>query len=352
VIIAFLGVCLGVRRHLDPCEVARCVQMSDDGMSHREIGEIFGVSNSVVSRVVRRFRETGQYTRRHGGGRERATTPVQDRYLRTLVARQRFSNARRLRNEFQNATGVRVSTQTIRNRLHEGGLRARRPAVGPVLTPARRMQRLAFAQDHENWRINQWANVLFTNESRFCQDGNDRRTRVWREQGHRYYDYAVAEHDRWGGPSLMVWGGISIGGRTDLVVLQRVSMNARRYLDMVLRPIVLPYAGAIGENFILMDDNARPHRARLVRDFLDSEGIESMEWPPYSPDLNPIEHVWDHLGRQIREAENPPVTLVDLEQALRAAWTAMTPQFIIRLIRSMRQRCRDVIRVRGGHTQY
>lgn len=347
-----ISLCEGVRRHLTDVEVARVVQMSEDGMTYRQIGNSVGVSSSVVSRAIQRYREHGVYSRRHDGGRRRATTPREDRHLHTLVARQPFRTARRLRSEFQNATGVRVSVQTIRNRLHEDGLSARRPAICPVLTAAHRAHRLDFAHNHVDWNLDQWSNVLFTNESRFSVEGNDRRVRVWRRRGHRFRDYAIAEHDRWGGPSLMVWGGISLGGRTDLYVMRGQTMNAQRYLDNIIRPIVLPYAGAIGPDFILMDDNARPHRARVVNQFLEEQTIERMEWPAYSPDLNPIEHIWDSLWRQVRGADNLPTTLDQLEQELVRVWAEMTVQFVAQYIRSMSQRCQDVIRARGGHTRY
>lgn len=350
--LAFIGLCSCVRRHLSEVEVARVVQMSEDGRTYRQIGNVIGVSSSVVSRVIRRYREHGQYSRRHGGGRQRATTPREDRHLHTLVARQPFHTARRLRSDFQRDTGVRVSVQTIRNRLHDSGLNARRAATCPVLTAAHRVHRLNFAHDHVDWTLDQWRAVLFTNESRFSLDGNDRRVRVWRRRGHRYRDFAIAEHDRWGGRSLMVWGGISMGGRTDLHVMRGQTMNAQRYLDDVLRPIVLPYAGAIGPDFVLMDDNARPHRARVVNQFLEEQGIERMEWPAYSPDLNPIENIWDYLGRQIRGADNPPTTLQELEEALVRVWMAMTLDFVSRYIWNMSQRCQDVIQARGGHTRY
>ncbi|GBN35036.1 hypothetical protein AVEN_129147-1 [Araneus ventricosus] len=69
------------------------------------------------------------------------------------------------------------------------------------------------------------------------------------------------------------------------------ALTAQRYRDDILRPIVVPYAAAIGDESILMEDNARPHRAELVDNFLFDEGIFRMDWPAYSPDLNPIEHV-------------------------------------------------------------
>jgi hypothetical protein len=61
-----------------------------------------------------------------------------------------------------------------------------------------------------------------------------------------------------------------------------------RYRDEILHPIVRPYAGAVGDGFILMDDHCRPHRARVVTDYLENEKIERIEWPSCSPDMNPI----------------------------------------------------------------
>ncbi|GFX58885.1 transposable element Tcb2 transposase [Trichonephila clavipes] len=102
----------------------------------------------------------------------------------------------------------------------------------------------------------------------------------------------------------------------DLYIIRDGPLTARRYRDEILRPIVVSYASAIGDYFILMDDNCRPHRVNLVEDFLFEEGIVRMEWPAYSPDMNPIEHVWDALGRRVADRQPPPKTLQELERAL------------------------------------
>ena len=82
----------------------------------------------------------------------------------------------------------------------------------------------------------------------------------------------------------MVWVGISFEGRTD--VINGGTLTALRYRDEILDPIMRPFAGAIGDNFILMQDNARPHTARVCMDYLNRETIEVMDWPARSPDLN------------------------------------------------------------------
>ena len=113
--------------------------------------------------------------------------------------------------------------------------------------------RLAWARDHVTWTQNDWAPVLFTDESRFCVDFTDRRARVWRMPNERFAPVCVEKHDRFGGGSVMVWAGISAQGKTDLHVIDNGTLTALRYVNEILDVYVRPYAGAVGENFILMD---------------------------------------------------------------------------------------------------
>ncbi|GFX82476.1 transposable element Tcb2 transposase [Trichonephila clavipes] len=87
-----------------------------------------------------------------------------------------------------------------------------------------------------------------------------------------------------------VWRGIILGSRTDLHV-QSVTMTGHIYRDVILEQHGRLFRGAMGDEFLLMDDNARPHRANIEDECLQSEDITRMDWPAYSPDLNPIEHV-------------------------------------------------------------
>lgn len=340
------------RQRLSAEEMNRGTGMLEAGVSQRRVAEVLNVSQSVVSRMWNRYLVTGNASHNHGGGRRRSTTVRQDRFLVIQARRHRFQNATSLNNDFQNATGVQISTQTLRNRLHESGLRARRPAIRVPLTPRHVQERLLFAQNHVRWTINDWTPVLFTDESRFCLDFTDKRQKVWRMPNERFHTLNVSEHDRYGKGSVMVWAGISMNGKTDLYVIENGTLTADRYCNEILDRFVRPYAGAVGPEFILMDDNARPHRARVTDAYLERETIDRMDWPARSPDLNPIEHAWDMLQHAISARAIQPRTLQELQNALVEEW-ARIPQYKIRtLITSMRRRCRAVINARGHHTRY
>ncbi|GFU94267.1 transposable element Tcb2 transposase [Trichonephila clavipes] len=229
--------------------------------------------------------------RRPGQDRRRATTPNADRYLVLTARRHRNMNATLLQQHFRPATGTTVSTQTVRNRLHGVGLYDRRPMVCVRLTSRHRRDRREWATEHVNWRRNEWSSALLSGESHFSVHPDNRRIFIWRECGSRNNPASVHESVRFCGGGVLVYGFISLDGRTDLYIIRDRPLTARRYRDEILRPIVVPYVAAIGDDFILIDGNSRPHCVNLVEDSLFEEGIVRMEWPACFPDMNPIEHV-------------------------------------------------------------
>lgn len=153
------------------------------------------------------------------------------------------------------------------------------------------------------------------------------------------------------GGSIMVWGGISWNHKSALVLVDG-TLNGQQYRDHVLNSVTIPFGlESIGPGFLLQDDNAPPHRCTLVDTFHEEHmKYTHMEWPSRSPDLNPIEQMWDQLGRAI--VRRGIQRQADLIPAVMEEWDGI-PQFRVqRLIRSMRSRCDNVITASGGATKY
>ncbi|KFM60472.1 Transposable element Tcb1 transposase, partial [Stegodyphus mimosarum] len=189
---------------------------------------------------------------------------------------------------------------------------------------------------------------MFSDESRFSLQSDSRRTFIWRAPGTRYHQENIIERHRYGGAGVLVWGGIILGSRTDLHV-QIGTMTSQIYRDVILEQHVRLFRGAMGAQFVFMDDNARPHRANIVSECLQSEDITRMDWPAFSPDLNPVEHVWDMLGRRVA-GHPPPTCLPELRRALLFEWCNIRQDQIDNLILSMPRRCTDCIASSRRHT--
>ena len=146
-------------------------------------------------------------------------------------------------------------------------------------------------------------------------------------------------------------GRYTAHGKTDLVIVDG-NLNSRCYIDEILRPVVVPYVQNMGQGALLQDDNARPHRARIVDVYLQQEQIMRVDWPACSPDLNPIEHAWDQLGRAVQTRLNMDSTRADLRRFLLEEWDRLPQNIIQRLIHIMRRRCAECIAAGGGPTHY
>ena len=200
-----------------------------------------------------------------------------------------------------------------------------------------------------------------------CLDHND--GRVWRRRGER-----LSGPQRWAGAGVeeerrAVAGRMHQGGdavwrrlrhgvgwvfsyhRTPPHHVQG-NLNGQRYRDEILRPLVVPALQQIGQQAVLQDDNAMPHRARVVNTFLQQAGINSMDWPACSPDLNPIENLWDHLEQRVVRNHPPAQTLQQLLALLQLEWQAIPQHQLRRLTNSMRRHCAECFANRGGHTHY
>ncbi|GFX30437.1 transposable element Tcb1 transposase [Trichonephila clavipes] len=278
------------RNHLDDFLRGRIIVRLECGRIQLEVSEELGNAQRVISRLWQRFQD--------------------------------------------DATGTIVSRQTVYRCLGHIGLYGRRPVRCVLLTATHCRLRLTWSREHALCTPQQWSCVMFSDEFRFSLQSDSRRTLIWRASGTRYHQENTIERHRYGGAGWLVWGGIILGSRTDLHV-QSVTMIGHIYRDVILEQHVRLFQGAMGAEFLFMDDYARPHRANIVDECLHSEDITHMDLPVYSPDLNPIEHVWDMLGRRIAARQPPPTCLPELRRALLDEWCNIPQDQIDNLILSM-----------------
>ncbi|GFY20968.1 transposable element Tcb1 transposase [Trichonephila clavipes] len=268
------------RKHLEDFLRGRIIERLECGRAQLEVSEELGISRSVISRFWQRFQDD------------------------VTAKGNRRSTASDLSRQLSSATGTTVSRQTVYRRLGHIGLYARRPVRCVPLTATHCRLRLTWSRERALWTPQQWSCVMFSDESRFSLQSDSHRNLIWRALGTLYHQEKTIERHRYGGAGWLVWGGIILGSRTDLH-FQSVTMTGHIYRDAVLEQHVRLFRGPMGAEFLFMDDNARPHRANIVEECLQSKDIIRMDWPAYSPDLNQIEDVWDMLGQRI--AALPPL---------------------------------------------
>jgi len=216
-----------------------------------------------------------------------------------------------------------------------------------VLKAHEKGRRVVWAQAHLNWRA-QWKKIIFSDEKKFRLDGPD---------GNTYYYHDTRKqqllHNKRhsGGGGIMVWGAIGWRGKSDLIICEG-KMDSEYYQE-VLELGLLDCAKRIGgQNFIFMQDNAPIHKSASTMAWLDDHDVRLLDWPPRSPDMNPIENVWGKMSQIVYANGKQYATKEDLLVAITAAWAEIGADYRHTLYNSMPSRLEEVIDVGGFISLY
>ena len=321
--------------------------LSEEGMSVNELSQRFNVDRRTVQRFLRKVEEHGNIDDRPRSGRPRRSSERQDRQLIRLSSGNPRLVSRELNRQWNALTGIETSSSTVRRRLSASGLHGRIAAKKPMLTRAQKAARLMWARERIEWTVENWTQVLLSDECPIHLVQVNQRRYVRRRGNSCLNDGFTRPSLHSGGGKIMVWGGFSLIG---LQALRRIPtcVNTEAYLD-VLTEEVLPLDLPCWE-VTFQQDNAPAHTSQRTLRFLEENHISPMDWPSQSPDLNPIEHIWSHIKHRLDQRVIN--TMDELWEATQAEWQALTLEFLETLVESMPRRLQAVIRAHGGAIDY
>lgn len=242
-----------------------------------------------------------------------------------------------------------MSKRTIQRRLNESGLYGRIAAHKPFVSKKNVLARIRFAKEHVDWTLEQWKNVLWSDESKFNMINTDGIRYVRRPSNMRFnprYTVGSVKHN---GGNIMVWGCFSFSEKGPLCHVEG-RMDYVKYRE-IMSEVMLPHAREnMPAGWIYQQDNDPKHKAKGVMNWFQDNSVSLLEWPAQSPDLNPIEHLWGEVERKLmgRKFQKPD----DLYAAVQQEWLALPNSVLETLVRSMPRRCKAVIDAKGFPTMY
>jgi transposase len=206
-----------------------------------------------------------------------------------------------------------------------------------MLTAAHKQKRLEWARKHRN---DSWEKTLFSDETAFQLFRNT--VRYW-YKGRRPVRYMPKDRSK-----IFAWGGFCARGKTSLFCFREI-MNGPFYVD-ILRKHLPEIKRMLKRNWRFQQDNDPKHTSRVAKEFLNKNFPEVIDWPSNSPDLNPIENLWNIVKGNVEKRQ--PKNLTELERFMKEEWDNIPNTFVINLVRSMKERCELIIKKNGERIPY
>ena len=286
------------------------------------------------------------------GARPKLNTPMRKRLIEWIT-----TNKKTRREDWYAVPSIfhwNVGYHAIRAALHKEGYVRRVARQKPPLTEEQRATRLRWALEHQNWTWEQWATILWSDES-WVNPGRHRKVWVTRKRGSSEVFHPDCVEPRWQRRiGWMFWGCISgLYGKGVHMFWEKStsSISQKTYCEQVV-PLISDYLQS-HPSLIFQQDNASGHTAKGTLRLMQQLGFQPIFWPPNSPDLNPIETLWDRIKDYIQE-HYPDIhrNYRRLRATIVEAWEAISDDTIRDIIKEMPKRCQAVIDAQGGETMY
>ncbi|KAK4516069.1 uncharacterized protein ATC70_011030 [Mucor velutinosus] len=331
--------------------------MLRSGVSIQEIAEKLSLGNSTIGRTRM---EHCPGVKTSNGGRPRVLSEADKCYCVRKVTKERVSSAVKVTKMLEKNFQMKVHPENVCRALRTAGLGAIEKEKKPLLSDASVKKRLAWCKQHKDWTVDDWKRVSWTDETKINRFNSDGRQWAWIRSGEQLQNhYVVKLTVKHGGGSIMFWSAITYAGVGWMCKING-NMDKALYKEILQDKLEQTIAfsveklGFSREQVIFQQDNDPKHTSNLVKDYLQEQSYQVMEWPPQSPDLNPIENMWALLERRLNEYETTTKGMNELyyEGVTEIWYDQMKPEECKKVIESMPQRIAAVIKAKGKWTKY
>ncbi len=320
------------------------------GYNGSQISEKLDRPKSTVNKVIAAYKK-GIEVPSSRTSRPPKMTERDNCHLMQILNKNRRININELCEDFVASTSTNISQITLKQHLHKNKIYGRVGVKKPFVNAANRMKRFSWAKKRKNW-VNEWENIIWSDESRYeVFRGNGKRY-VWRNTQEKYNPKCLIPTFKSGRESVMVWACFTKNKLGPIIRLEG-RITAKIYIEL-LENYLLPFINNLENknNYIFQEDNAPIHTAHIAKDWKKDNNIASLPWPAQSPDLNPIENLWDVLERRVRKHKPLPRNQDNLWQILQEEWLKLDIDICNNLVDSMPRRIAAVIANKGNPTKY
>src|ERR1700722_10518557 len=326
------------------------LSLLDAGHSATQIAPNTGYSLGPVSKLRSKHRS---HLSKSLGGRPPKLSSANIRHAQRLISSGKADTAVDVTKALKNITNQSLSAQTVHRSLKAAGLKAVAKKKKPFLSKRHKKERMDFALAHQDWTVEDWKKVVWSDETKINRLGSDGRKWVWKKAGEGLSDRLVQGTQKFGGGSVMVWGCMLWDGPGYACKIDG-RMDGDLYLKILEDDLQasLSYYGKSAGDVIFQQDNDPKHTCKKAKAWFQDNDFNVLLWPAQSPDLNPIEHLWDHLKRRLSEHEVAPKGILELWERVEEEWNKIDVEVCQNLIESMPRRVAAVLKAKGGYTKY